>query len=103
LPLRVLAAAAAVALMLTVGAVLWSLAGQPQPQPGPGPLASTDGLPELIGADAMPLVESLESAFDQRLGRTELVLEQLASADPWNGPSIWEDVESELITTVEGW
>ncbi len=101
LPLRVLAAAAAVALMLTVGAVVWSLSGQRQPRLGP--LAGKGALPELIGAGAMPLVETLESAYDRRIGRTELVLKHLASADPWNGPSIWEEVESELITTVEGW
>ncbi|MFG0251469.1 MAG: hypothetical protein ACF8NJ_01185 [Phycisphaerales bacterium JB038] len=101
LPMQVLAAAAVVALMVTVGAVLWSMAGQSRRSPGPIEIARD--APSLLRQGSMPIVETLESDYDARLSRTGLVLERVASSDLWTGPSVWEQVDSELITTVEGW
>jgi hypothetical protein len=49
------------------------------------------------------LLEDLQSDYDNRLAQTEVVVETLAQADPWTGPTIWGRVETELITGVEGW
>ncbi len=98
---RVLAAAAIIALMLTVSAIMWSRSGG-GPSSGPVLLTESD-LPELLRDGRMPLVGELQSDYDRRIARTEQTLEVLASADPWTGPTIWGQVDSELITNVEGW
>jgi hypothetical protein len=102
MPARLLAMAAVVALMITLGVVVWSLPGGPAPRPTGPPVAHAD-LPEMLREGEVELLEDLQSDYDNRLAQTEVVVETLAQADPWTGPTIWGRVETELITGVEGW
>jgi hypothetical protein len=101
LPPRQLAAAAAAVLLLTTAALLLLV---PASQRQGGAVAIEKGLPErLLEEGLLPLVEGLESDYDQRIARAELTIEHLAAADVWSDPPFWGRLESELIVQVEGW